>query len=366
MVTLFIFSTKNRMNKKDKTELTGVKEIARRAKVSIATVDRVIHNRTGVSENTKNRINIIIRELNYQPNLLAQRLASRKVLRLATLIPKGSDETSFWEAPLKGLEQAYAELNQFGVIVEIFFYDQNVRDSFVKQTKLILRTKPDGILFAPSFIDESVIFSEKCKELKIPYVLIDSDLPNQGSLSYMGPDLYHSGYLSAHLIRYLTKTGDKILIVNISREIDNHHHLLKKEEGFRSYYKDRKIKRDILKMDIKNTDYKSIEGYLSKELDDHSNIRVIFVTNSRVSDVARFIEKNNKKIILIGYDFLPKNIEYLKKEIIDFLICQKPQEQAYRGVMALYQHLAFSIPVEKIYFMPIDIITKENHSFYRN
>jgi LacI family transcriptional regulator len=52
--------------------------------------------------------------------------------------------------------------------------------------------------------------------------------------------------------------------------------------------------------------------------------------------------------------------------IIDFLICQKPQEQAYRGVMALYQHLAFAIPVEKKYFMPIDIITKENYTYYRN
>jgi LacI family transcriptional regulator len=36
--------------KKVKQELFGVKEIARRANVSIGTVDRVIHNRSGVSE----------------------------------------------------------------------------------------------------------------------------------------------------------------------------------------------------------------------------------------------------------------------------------------------------------------------------
>ncbi len=55
----------------------GVKEIARRANVSIATVDRVIHNRTGVSEKTKKKFNEIIKELDYQPNILASRLASR-------------------------------------------------------------------------------------------------------------------------------------------------------------------------------------------------------------------------------------------------------------------------------------------------
>ena len=47
------------MSKKINAELTGVKEIARRANVSIATVDRVIHNRIGVSEKTKEKINKI-------------------------------------------------------------------------------------------------------------------------------------------------------------------------------------------------------------------------------------------------------------------------------------------------------------------
>ena len=104
--------------KKRVNELTGVKEIARRANVSIATVDRVLHNRKGVSKQTKEKILGIIEELNYEPNLLAQRLASRKILRLATLIPEISKETSFWDAPLKGIEQADKEIKQFGIIID--------------------------------------------------------------------------------------------------------------------------------------------------------------------------------------------------------------------------------------------------------
>lgn len=352
--------------KKNDTVLTGVKEIARRANVSIATVDRVIHNRTGVSQQTKDKINEIISQLNYQPNLLAQRLASRKVLRLATLIPRSSDETSFWEAPLKGIDQADAEINQFATVIDKYFYDQNLRESFIEQTEIILKSKPHGVLLAPSFIEESITFTNKCKELNIPYVLIDSDIPNQGSLSYIGPNLYHSGYLGAHLISYLIKEQDSVLLVNISKEIDNHHHLLKKEEGFRAYFEDHQKANDIFRIDIKQTDYQSIEKNLTQAFNEFANIKVVFVTNSRVSDVAHFIENYGKNVILIGYDFLNKNIEYLDKGTIDFLICQKPLEQAYRGVMALYQHLAISLPVENIYFMPIDILTKENYSFYRN
>lgn len=352
--------------KKQVTELTGVKEIARRANVSIATVDRVLHNRKGVSEQTKEKISKIIEELNYKPNLLAQRLASRKTLRIATLIPESSNETSFWDAPLQGIELADAEIKQLGIIVDKYFYDQNLIDSFVDQTRIILESKPDGILLAPSFIEESVAFTEKCKALKIPYVLIDSDLPNDGSLSYIGPNLYHSGYLGAHMVSYLTDSDDKTLIVNISREIDNHHHLLKKEEGFRAYFKDHHKPANIIKIDIRETDLKSIENKLSRVFEENDDIKVVFVTNSRVSNVAHFIESTGKDVILIGYDFLKENIEYMDKGIVDFLICQKPRQQAYRGLMLLYRHLAFSSPVEKIYFMPIDILTKENSSFYRN
>lgn len=353
------------MNKRA-TELTGVKEIARRANVSIATVDRVLHNRNGVSKQTKDKILSIIKELNYEPNLLAQRLASRKILRLATLIPEVSNETSFWDAPLEGIEQADKEIKQFGIIIDKYFYDQNKIESFVEQTRIILESKPDGILLAPSFIEESVRFTDKCRQLNIPYVLIDSDLPNEGSLSYIGPNLYHSGYLAAHLVSYLIEKGEKILLVNISREIDNHHHLLKKEEGFRAYFDKHKPADKIIKIDIRNTDSKSIEKFLSSAFTDHEDIRVVFVTNSRVSKVAHFIESINKEVILIGYDFLKENIEYMDKGIIDFLVCQKPKQQGYTGLISLYQHLAFSSTVEKIYFMPIDILTKENSAFYRN
>ncbi len=51
---------------------SGVKEDCRRANVSTATVDRVLHNRTGVSEKTKARINAIIKEMDYQPNILGK------------------------------------------------------------------------------------------------------------------------------------------------------------------------------------------------------------------------------------------------------------------------------------------------------
>ena len=352
----------------DQNKLNGVKEIARRANISLATVDRVIHNRGGVSKKTKEKIELIIKDLNYQPNILARRLASPKKIKLATLIPKVSEETDFWESPYQGILMAEAEIRQYGVQIEKYFFDLNDKDTFISQTELILKKQYDGILIAPLFIEESIRFIRTLQERNIPFVFINSDIPDYNSLSYIGPDLYQSGYVVAHLVSYLIKERSKILIVNIAKEIENNHPLLRIEEGFRNYVSENKKVYTILQAEIKQTNYTSVETSISNIIKKEGNVDVIFVTSSRVFTVANFLEKNNfeKDTLLIGFDYLNANVKYLQKGTIDFLICHKPKEQAYRGINTLFQHLVSDVTIEKINLMPIDIITKENARFYKD
>ncbi|WP_353723168.1 substrate-binding domain-containing protein [Dyadobacter sp. 676] len=182
----------------------------------------------------------------------------------------------------------------------------------------------------------------------------------------MGPHLFQSGYVGAKLSTYRLKEKHKVAVVNISKETDSYNYL-QIEEGFRSYFKDRNLPIEIVRIDIKDTDSLSVARDLTRALHEHADIEAIFVTNSRVFSVAAFLEKNKRSdISLIGYDYLKENIAYLNKELIDFLICHKPEEQGYRGLMALYQTLVLGAPVEKTHFMPIDIVTKENQAFYQN
>jgi len=162
-------------------------------------------------------------------------------------------------------------------------------------------------------------------------------------------------------------TKSEILVINIAKEVDDHNYLIQIEEGFRAYFKYHNLSHDIVKMDITLTDYLSVEKGLSKVFRQHPGLKAIFVTNSRVSKVAHYLEKTKKEhVFLIGYDFLKENIEYLKSGVIDILICHKPEEQGYKGIMALYQYLVLGAKIERISFMPIDIITKENYEFYHN
>jgi LacI family transcriptional regulator len=349
---------------KQEIELTGVKEIARRANVSIGTVDRVIHNRVGVSKKTKDKINAIIEELNYQPNIFARRLASKKVLKFAVLIPRSSEETDYWDGPLDGIRQAETEIKPYGIEVDLYLYNLNDKRSFIEQAGSALLEEIDGVLIAPVFTEEAIKFLKRLKERQIPYIFINSDIPEYTGLSYFGPNLFQSGYLAAHLMKYLIDKSTPILVINISKEIDNHHHLLRKEEGFKTYFENHQLLNPIYKLDIRETDYLSIKRAMLNFLKDH-DVKAIFVTNSRVSYIAKFLkEKEDSQTLLIGFDYTKENLAYLQDETIDFLICQKPREQGYKAMIALYQDLVHSAPVEQINFMPIDIITKENANAY--
>ena len=349
--------------KKQKIELTGIKEIARRANVSIGTVDRVIHNRTGVSEKTKDKINAIINELNYQPNIFARRLASKKLLKFVVLMPS-SEETDYWEGPLDGIRQAETEIKPYGIEVDLYLYDLNEKRSFNEQAGRLLLEEFDGVIIAPVFTDEAIKFLKRLRERHIPYIFINSDIPEYAGLSYFGPNLYQSGYLAAHLMKYLVDRAAPLLVVNISKEIDNHHHLLRKEEGFKAYFEKHNLGNPIYKLDIPHTDFLSVKHAMLSFLKDH-DVKAIFVTNSRVSYIARFLkESNDEQTLLVGFDYTKENLVYLQDETIDFLICQKPREQGYKAMIGLYQNLVHTATVEQINFMPIDIITKENADAY--
>ena len=92
-----------------------------------------------------------------------------------------------------------------------------------------------------------------------------------------------------------------------------------------------------------------------------AGIDCVFVPNSRVHVVAKFIKENDlKDIRIVGYELLKQNLEYLNDGVIDFLIHQKPEDQGYMGITHLYKKSVLKEPVEDLHYMPLEIIVQEN------
>ncbi|GAA4148562.1 LacI family DNA-binding transcriptional regulator [Sphingobacterium kyonggiense] len=346
------------------SELSGVKEIARRANVSIATVDRVLHSRPGVAEKTKSKILDIIDEIKYKPNILAKRLASKRVYKFGILIPNDVKESGYWQAPITGIESALSEFGEFGVELSYFLYDKDDRNSFVDQIEELFKGPIDGIIVAPIFIKESLDLSIRCIEKRIQYVFIDTNILDAKPLSFIGFDLFQSGRVVGNLCNYLLEEDDGILVVNIAKHEDSLKRLKLRYEGFEAYMKEYNREKSIKKIDFSSASMHSFETRMTKALQ-NKKTKLIFVTGSHVHLVGHYLKKRNiKDLLVIGYEYSTPNLEFLIEGYIDFLICQKPIEQGYRAFVALYEHFIAKRKVDKMQFMPIDVVTRENFKYY--
>jgi LacI family transcriptional regulator len=343
-----------------------MKDIAEIANVSIGTVDRVIHNRGEVSQTTRLRIQKLLKDYNYKPDIIASSLALKRQVDLAVVMPRLVSEHAFWKLPRSGIQKAVDQLSHYKISVEPFYFDQFSRDDFVQTVKRFPYKHLHGVLFAPVFQEESVEFIRKCEEEKLPVVLFNSLLNDPYIKSFVGQDAYHSGYVAAKLINYGMESRRDVAIINMSAKKDHYAHIINREKGFRSYFEEHSERLNhLLTIDLNGADDQRLEEKLDETCNRY-NMAGLFVTNSRVYKVAEFLaDRGLMNIRLVGYDLLPKNIDYLNRDYIDFLISQKPDEQAFRGLTSLFNLVAFNQQPEPRQLMPIDIITRENLRYYK-
>ena len=81
-----------------------IKDVAREANVSVATVSRVLNNKSNVSEEAIRAVNRAVEELGYSPNFLGRDLRKSETKRILAII--GSTEQSFYNDVLRGMQDA--------------------------------------------------------------------------------------------------------------------------------------------------------------------------------------------------------------------------------------------------------------------
>lgn len=343
-----------------------IKDIAKLAGVSKGTVDRVLHKRGRVSEKAYEQVMKVLEEIDYKPNLIARTLSSNKSYRLIALIPNPSAD-EYWAQTREGIHQAESEWIHYNVSIELSVFDQYNKESFKEIALEAVRSKPDGIITAPIFYDEALVFFKELKNGGIPYVLFNTNIPEVNPLSFIGQDSFNSGKVGAELMYLGQHKGGRLAILHLDEDIQNSVHLLEKERGFREYF----IQRNTLHFDIREISFHPSEpGFEAslQELLNDTELKGIFVSTSKgTSVVAAQLEKTGKQNIrLIGYDILEDNLKYLRHGTIDFLINQNPKRQAFLSISHLANNLVFKKEAPERELFPLEVITQQNVESYLN
>ncbi|WP_136467030.1 LacI family DNA-binding transcriptional regulator [Flagellimonas onchidii] len=339
-----------------------IKEIAKLANVSPGTVDRVIHNRKGVSEKTAQRIREILKEHDFKVNRIAQSLAMKKRYTIAVLLPDHDEENQFWRTPLEGIQKAKEEVMSFGVDVKTFSFDQKSPKSYIDSFDLLLQTNPQGVVLVPTFKKETKELTNILLAKQIPFIFLNIALNGHENLCFVGQDSFKSGYLAAKLMQLCLNENDHILTIHSRPNLSNVNNISQRIEGFDHYLKEQKLNFINHKIEVEDFwNAKKFSDKIASLLQKQTKIKGIFVPNSRAHIIAKHIEGFRNEIpYLIGFDITAHNSNALVDGKITFLISQKPFQQGYRSVSSLSKFLLYKTPPESEILSPIEIITKEN------
>lgn len=306
--------------------------------------------------------------MEYQPNILASTLASKKTFSFALLFPEPISPEAYWNKPMIGIRKAFDEIQQYGVNITTHLFKQSDSQTFKDEAEQILQAKPEGVVLAPFFSRESKDFIAELKNRNIPYVFIDSNLKDSDKLSYIGQDSFQSGILAAKLLDYSIPENAAVLTLHFAKQLDNQNHLVQRERGFYEYFKLKHPEKThkLITIEIPDPNDPAGQEKIKAVLKENPDLKGIFVTNSQVYYLGRILEELNLSgIRVIGHDLIKENMDFLNKGIVDFLICQRPEEQGYRAIITLFESLVLKKDVNRENYTSIDIITKENLNYYK-
>lgn len=276
-----------------------IKDVARQANVSIATVSRVLNGQGGYSKATEEKVLIAIKVLGYQPNAFARGLINKKSNSLGILFPEVSSQ--FSSKILRGVEEAAHRLDSSVIVCNTASHGQRT----MKYLQLLTEKRVDGILFVSEMMTEE--YYKKLESMKIPVVLISTE-SYQYSLPFVKVDDKHAAFTATD---YLLKMGhSKIGMISGNKEdiIAGQPRI----EGFKQALASRGLTIEEGKNVIHSQGFSFNDGVTSlpKLLEQSSDLTAIFAASDAlalgaISSAYKLGIKIPDHLSIIGYDNLP-------------------------------------------------------------
>ena len=147
------------------TKPPTIREVARRAGVSVATVSRVMNGRGSVSDRTRQAVGEVIREIGFRPNVIGRGLKTARSGTLGVLVP--SLRNPIFADAVHGIERA-AEAGGYRILLSSSSY---VPEKEVAAIDVLLCNRVEGLVLTVA--DESSSQAlEFLDRSNVPFVLV--------------------------------------------------------------------------------------------------------------------------------------------------------------------------------------------------
>ena len=335
-----------------------IKKIAELADVSRGTVDRVIHNRPGVKDDVKERINNILKAYDYKPNIAGKALVSaNKNIKIGVVL--SPDYNPFIEEVKRGVRDEARRISTYGVELDVEIvsnYDEN------KQLEVLNRLQEHEVSAVAVVPVEKPVIERKINELNeagIPVVTFNSDISETARLAHVGQDNFKAGRTVGGLALKLLREPASVGIITSTTNLTCH---TRRMEGFKTQLSKRpgiEIAAIEQNDDMDEPAYRITKEYIQQ----YKNLQLIYLTGGGAGGVGRALEETGKAgtVRLICHDLVPDCVRLLREGIIDFVIGQNPHMQGSLPIRILFDYIFLKErPEQTIVNTSVDIFTGDN------
>jgi LacI family transcriptional regulator len=352
------------------TERITVKEIARLAGVSIGTVDRVLHDRGGVSAETKEKIGEIIASLGYEPDILARHLSLNKTYTFRAVLPRPDQDSGYWALCLEGLRRAERDfLTPYRARLQVDEFDRYDRSSSSRLLERIVEEPCDGLLFAPVNPEDLLPALERLSERRrgslggpVPYAFFDSEVEGASPVASVAQDPLRGGRLAGRLLSLLAPPEGSLVALSAHA---GDRHIAKRIEGFEAYFAEESGRpRKVEAYECQDLEHpEERNAFLSSLFGSRPDIAGVLVANSSGHLVGGWLAERGLKEgrAVISWDLVPANARALGEGRLDCLVSQRPIEQAREALLQLSKSvLGGPQAAVRAAAIPLDVYFKEN------
>jgi LacI family transcriptional regulator len=334
----------------------GIREIASSLGVSIGTVDRALHDRPGISAETRASVLSTAKALGYRPNLAARYLSSRKELRIAVALPR--QIASFWNLVRDGIQDAARPLESTGVQVLYRFYPhlgEGEEEAFERS----LRDDIHGLVIAPGEPHKRKPLIRRAHERGIAVLCVNTDAPGTARLSAVAVDPVTSGSLVGELMgRFLQGRGRVVLVTGLRATTDH----AKKLEGFRKTTEETAPGLEMAGVVEAHDDAKEAYQKCREVLARSSEVAGVYVTTANSLPVLRALEDEGclGRVTVITTDLFPALLPHLRSHRVAATIHQRPWTQGRIALQALHRFLAEGVAPPPFIGLSPHIVMRSN------
>lgn len=295
-------------------------DIAAAAGVSLATVDRVINGRGGVSAAKEDRVLRAARSLRLNRRDLQP---PRQLKRVAVLIqPPGNPFHAELASGLARLRPAFQALN---MLLQI----QHIDPASPAQTASRIRALADAhdgiIISGPDTPDVAAALRNAAS--RFPIVTLATDIADCGRAAYVGPDDVRAGRVAGDLIgRSLGPAGGEIAMIAGRLDIAGQR---ARATGFADvlaeYYPTCHLVRIAEIGEAADTSAREVAAALAA----HPDLRAIYHTTTGATPLVEALEARGRRgdIVVVTHELTPGRRRLLRARRLDAVIDQNPQRE---------------------------------------